>query len=205
MATARFRHSNSPEEIAKREARPEGGVKDPVKGFRHYNHPEEVAKREASARGVGRPEIVLPSPSAAAVGVPPLPAGVDPVLPVARPPAGTALARLQLLEQTVRGLVGDVADLHASRDDGLEALLIQLFGSPEELQALRLMVQNFPAVQESQGELGNRLLALEKTWDAAFDVPPGTDVLPDEHSGIELADEAPATQPDASPAPLKES
>lgn len=211
MATARFRHSNSPEEIAKREARPEGAVKDPVKGFRHYNHPEEVAKREAEARGGGwRPTISLPSP-AAAVAVQNAAAAVvvapGPVLPAvgAQP---SALVRLRKLEETVRGLTDDIADLHASRDDGLESLLIRLFGSPEELQALRVMVQNFPGVQESQLELGNRLVALERSWDLAFEgedeadetEPPPPPEAEEQAVLSELVLPELATKPDAAPA-----
>ena len=155
MAGGQFRHANSKEEIAKREAREASGVKDPVKGFRHYNHPEEVAKRAREEAGPA------PAPKTPVVVVPPAP-----VVPVAAAPAtlpapgtgNTALHRLANVEEQVRQLI-----------DGLESRLDQaladLFGTPEELQALRVTMANLPAIQDQAQNLRDRVKALEDTWD----------------------------------------
>ena len=169
MAAAKFRHANSPDEIAKREAREAAGVTETVKGFRHYNHPEEVAKRERPAVPVAPTEQqrgaapalppVLPTPA-------PLPAGVVPsaasvVIP-GPPREPNALIRLATLELIVTDLVERL-------EDRVDGALTDLFGTPEELQALRLVMHNLPALEEQGLSLRNRVKALEDTLDAHFE------------------------------------
>jgi hypothetical protein len=166
---AQFRHANSPDEVAKREARDPAAVKDPVKGFRHYNHPEEVAKRERNAPPPLPPQQqrgaasalppVVPTPSAPAVGVV-APVAASVVIP--GPPRGTnALLRLAALESAF-------ADLEQRFEERVDQALADLFGTPEELQALRVTLHNMPAVEEQALNLRNRVKALEDTLDANF-------------------------------------
>jgi hypothetical protein len=185
MAHGQFRHANSPTEIAAREAREaSGGAKEAVKGFRHYNHPEEVASRAralqgprvAAAGSVELPAIPPPSPERVLA----LPASV--VIPGPRHSA--PLERLTALENKVDELV-------ARLEQRVDKALSDLFGTPEELQALRLTMANLPAIQDQALNLRNRVRALEDTFDHEFGSP--TDPPPAE----------PPTVPDAAPAPIE--
>lgn len=175
MATAKFRHANSPDEIAKREAREASGVKEAVKGFRHYNHPEEVAAR-ARAQGQRAP--------AASVELPAIPPDPPPERVLALPASAVVipgprhaapLERLTALENKVEELVTRL-------ESRVDQALSDLFGTPEELQALRLTMGNLPAIQEQALNLRNRVRALEDTYDAEFakttDLPPAPEAVP---------------------------
>jgi hypothetical protein len=155
MAHGQFRHANSPAEIAAREAREaSGGAKEAVKGFRHYNHPEEVAAR-ARAQGVTLPKLPEPTPERVLGSVESV------VIPGAGPRNAAPLERLRALENKVEELV-------ARLEQRVDQALADLFGTPEELQALRLTMANLPAIQELGLNLRNRVRALEDTIDAEF-------------------------------------
>jgi hypothetical protein len=164
MATAKFRHANSPDELAKREALAASGAKEAVRGFRHYNHPEEVAARARAQQPTQRaaaPAVELPAiPPPAPERVLALPASV--VIPGPRHSA--PLERLAALENKVDELV-------ARLESRVDQALTDLFGTPEELQALRLTMANLPAIQEQGLDLRNRVRALEDTFDHEFGTP----------------------------------
>lgn len=134
---AQMRHYMSPEEVAKREGLPASSGR--AQGFRHYNHPDEIARRAAA----GEPSTAIVVPRGA-----PSPASV--AAPAERPTSP---------EPGNRPLTGD------QRLRRLELLVYALLESPSEAREFRLLMNNLGAVTESQATLGNRLLALEHSFD----------------------------------------
>lgn len=163
MATARMRHHNSPEELAKRSGEPEPSARK-GKEFRHYNHPEEVAKRAAA----GQPG-----------GVPVVPRRVVPTTgtPAEWPPAGT-IDNTASVEVTTSaapaatpekpptepppGKRGDV-DTRLRR---IENLLWSFVTNVSEARDFRRLLNNQDAVTETQQDINNRVRALEETLDS---------------------------------------
>jgi len=79
------------------------------------------------------------------------------------PPRGTnALLRLAAVEAAI-------VELQQRFEDRVDQALTDLFGTPEELQALRVTLHNMPAVEEQALNLRNRVKALEDTLDANFE------------------------------------
>lgn len=166
MPGPQFRHHNSPDEIAKRDASAPVAPEKP-KGFRHWNHPDEVAKRARAAAGETeapaqtseapavseKPAIELPSPAAAGAGVVSVAMGHDPE-PVAPPREPSGMARLRQLEQRFEAL-------ESSHHELLDVLFGPDEANPEELRkVLRQILLDFPMVKESQLNLAARTRAL---------------------------------------------
>lgn len=200
MATARMRHHNSPEELAKR-----SGEAEPVarkgKEFRHYNHPEEVAKREANGGGgvavtkrvintTGEPPVWPPpgtEDNTAAVSAT-WPDEAKP--PEEAPPADEAPTSL-----------GDFG-LRLRR---VENLLWTFVDGVQEAREFRRLLSNQQAVTDAQLDIRNRLSSLEQTIEAALaeeddteEPPPALPPLEDDVppvDGVEAPD-APPTVPD---------
>jgi len=145
MANARMRHFNSPEEVALRQGTPEAERKKPA-GFMHFNHPEAIAAR---ARG-GTPEPVVVveqkqrpvAPAAERAELQTLATGIEPRAP-RRARNGDPQSRLEQLESFVYGLLDDA---HQARE-------------------FRMQLLNLQATTDSQLALGNRLRALEESFD----------------------------------------
>jgi hypothetical protein len=162
MAAAKMRHFNSPEEVARRSSEPASGAPK-HKEFRHYNHPDEVARRAAQGEPSAvvahpraprrqRPEIWPPPGEsnnapveAAAVLVEPAPV-IENAKPDTTPPP-----------PAVSGGSGD----WALRLHRLENILFTFADSVAESRHFRMLLNNQQAVTDSQGDLINRVRALE--------------------------------------------
>lgn len=150
MATQRFRHANSPEELAKREAE---GPREPAKRkeFRHWNSPEERA-----ARG----EAPLPaSPAAVVPRAPRRPQRSEPLEDW--PPKGQSNNAPAGPPQARRAPPDTSGQSLEQRVEQLEGILYVLLDDPADARRIRMLLNNIDAVTESQRDFNARLIALE--------------------------------------------
>lgn len=199
MATARMRHHNSPEELAKRSGEPEPLARK-GKEFRHYNHPEEVAKRAASGQGGS---VAVSRRVINTTGEPP-----------GWPPPGTEdntaiVSASWPSEPEVSNSNEDTEPPPArgnleQRLRRVENLLWTFLDGPDEAREFRRLLNNQQAVSDSQQDIINRVRTLEQTIEAVAEqeaggvddegdeqqLPPNDSRLPDAEP------ESPPTVPD---------
>lgn len=167
MAAAKMRHFNSPEEVALRAGQPVTATNG--KEFRHYNHPEEVAKRAAAGQA-SAPVVPPRRRSQARLPEQWPPAGEPNNAPVEAP---AVLVDAQPPEPNDKpDTVPPPAGMRGPSDQRLrrlEDILFTLVESTAEARHFRMLLSNQQAVTDSQGDLINRVRAIEMTLEQALE------------------------------------